>query len=493
MNLSDYNSICLACDRLLLASDATFERTALSWLHVIRPHPVFLERYEKIFSSDVASNSKIRFRSMAFSLRHSAVNLLKDGRHWFDVDKPAVKSDILFLSHLIDHKPPINQSDFFYGNLPDELLKLGISSTIALLNHTRKKPEYFANCWRESKISRLILSSVLPRKHELQLLWLSRIESKRLFDHGMSQTDLLDRYVSICASLEAASGGSLAALRLADQVAALVLRIQPRSIIVTHEGHAWERIAFASARTVSPNIRCIGYQHSTLFNFQHSIQRPLAAQYNPDVILTSGRHAKLRFIENPQLDDTRVDILGSPRALLHSSTNLPASYNKIRNVCLVLPEGIYSECILLLEYALECSRLMPNFIFIYRLHPNMCFDSLIRHNPLARKLPDNVLISTLDLNQDFARSGFALYRGSTAIIKASSFGVLPIYLYRKNEIMIDPLYELEGLRPQVEKPEDFVQLTHQKVYSSNLDRISLYCDEVYSPINPVVLASCLYS
>ena len=42
MSAGQYLALCEACDRVLLAPDATIERVAVPWLHVIREHPVFL-------------------------------------------------------------------------------------------------------------------------------------------------------------------------------------------------------------------------------------------------------------------------------------------------------------------------------------------------------------------------------------------------------------------------------------------------------------------
>ena len=43
----------------------------------------------------------------------------------------------------------------------------------------------------------------------------------------------------------------------------------------------------------------------------------------------------------------------------------------------------------------------------------------------------------------FKRCEFAIYRGSSAIIQAGAAGLFPIYLKQKNEISIDPLYQIK--------------------------------------------------
>ena len=59
MREDEYRALCVECDRVLRAPDATMERIAIPLLHVMREHPMFLERYEAVVgrrgtSADVA-------------------------------------------------------------------------------------------------------------------------------------------------------------------------------------------------------------------------------------------------------------------------------------------------------------------------------------------------------------------------------------------------------------------------------------------------------
>ena len=49
MNERQYLELCQLTDQILMAPDATSARTAIPLLHVIREHPAFLEKYEKLF------------------------------------------------------------------------------------------------------------------------------------------------------------------------------------------------------------------------------------------------------------------------------------------------------------------------------------------------------------------------------------------------------------------------------------------------------------
>ena len=47
-NETIFRSLCVACDRVLLAADSTIERVSIPWLHIVREHPVLLRNYTEI-------------------------------------------------------------------------------------------------------------------------------------------------------------------------------------------------------------------------------------------------------------------------------------------------------------------------------------------------------------------------------------------------------------------------------------------------------------
>ena len=85
-------------------------------------------------------------------------------------------------------------------------------------------------------------------------------------------------------------------MRTAAQVRTIIEHTKPKLLLITHEGHAWERLVFHSARQVNKNIHCIGYTHAPIFERQHAVKRPLGNEYNPDHILTSGPIQKRQLI-----------------------------------------------------------------------------------------------------------------------------------------------------------------------------------------------------
>lgn len=495
MNEGRYNAICKACDQLLTSSDSSNERVAIPWLHMIRPHPLFLENYQGLFASHAPAIGERFIRNAAAALYRIARAVISGGPLWWSVGELQQKCDVLIISHIVNDSCPRTEGDFYYSPAPSELMKHGLRVTIGLINHTEVASSVLAKKWRKAKIPRVVFTTSLGVSTELTLFRRGLAEARRLKSFANKQTDQLSRRVSLRASAEAISGGALFSLRLGQQIRALVVRLQPQAIIVTYEGHSWERIAFAAARAVSPQIRCIGYQHAALFNLQHALQTRLAEGYNPDVVLTAGCIAKTQLQKNPQLRDVRIEALGSNRSFERKPARRWKASHGDALTCLVLPEGLVSECNLLFGFALHCARRMPNVRFIWRLHPSLTFEELIRKNPNLHALPTNVTVSTLHtLPEDISRSHWALYRSSTAIVQATVAGILPIYLHQNGEMQIDTLYQIADLRPQVIEVDDFCALVtnaDDEDFDARAEQVQDFCERLFTPLDIEVLVSCL--
>ena len=493
MNEEQYNALCEACDELLQASDATPERVAIPWLHVIRPHPIFLGGYADIFAKHTASGGMRRIRNIASALRRLGKALVSSQQPWSEVGKLPAQCDLLIVSHLLNESFSEREGDFYYGKAASELEAKGLSATIALINYTKQTPATLAGRWRQAKIPRAILASQLEIAKEWSLYRRAFVEARRLKNIAAdAQLGDLDGRVATRAALEATSGGTVSALRIGEQIKMLVARLQPRAMLVTYEGHSWERVAFAAARSVLPQIRCIGYQHAALFNLQHAIQRKLADRFNPNIIFTAGHVACTTIKKKPALKNIVIETLGSIRCAPRKVRFKQQITNNRKFTCLVLPEGDANECNLLFGFSLKCARLMPGTEFIWRLHPSMNYAALMQQNQALRDLPSNITLSLSALAEDISRSDCALYRGSTAIVQAVMSGLHPIYLSQCEEIPIDPLYEIDKLIRKAVIPEDFIHFASElEGAGADIEKIQEYCEQVFSPMNSDVLMKIL--
>lgn len=497
-----YHEICNACNELLMATDSTLERVAIPWLHIIREHPIVLARYKELFA-DAGILGEWRWRlklgllNKAVWLRQIFRAVKSSGMDQVEMDGAPDRVDLLFVSYLLKPSQFNDANDFYFASLPAELAQEGLSAAVAMINSTEKSAAYFHGQTAGGRVPRLILGESLSLKDEWNFHKRLRAESRRLALRARQARTPLERRVALRASLEALSNGAHHALRLENQIASLIQRIKPRALVVLHEGHAWERTAFAAARRVDHGVVCIGYQHSLIFRLQYAIRQQLPPQYMPDWIMASGDVGKCQLETASALRNVPIRVLGSIRApRLPNGDAAKSQIGKSRNgnqnfSCLVLPEGLPTECDLLFEFSIECAKLCPDLKFIWRLHPLVTFKSLAARNPKLRKLPGNIHRSEEPFEKDLASCKLALYRGTSAIVQALGAGLRPVYLRLPGEMTIDPLYQIPAWRIEIETPKEFQELVCANAAANEEEerRIAMnFCEQMFLPINRSALA-----
>ena len=504
INETQYLELCKACDQILQAQDSTPERMAISSLHIIREHPAFLPKYTAAF--EPAQGLQLFFQLTTRSVRNYVAYLVRLGKalisHETDLCELTFQSrtcDFVFVSHLVNHAHIGQPNDFYYGDVPNELARHGHSVAIVLINHTGAPINDFPEVWRSSSVNRIILNKSLNFFAEVLLRRRAARESQRLTAMRNSLRPLRIRWIAANSAIEAVAGSTIANMRIASQISKVTELLRPKVMVVTHEGHAFERVIFASAREAMPEVCCVAYQHSALFRLQHSIRRNLSAPYNPDYILASGLVSEAQLKNAPGLANIPISVLGSTRtpkstraSLLESKLNTFETPKLMRD-CLVVPEYEWSECDKLFEFSLECALVLPHINFIWRLHPIISFKTLLKRNRRLNNRPPNVELSDKSLEEDITRCRWALYRGTTAVVQAVMGGLTPIYLQIRDEMTIDPLYEIEKGKFVVQTPAEFVGVvgklsgttdnTHHQERADLVD----YCSKFYVPMDFRVL------
>jgi hypothetical protein len=114
---------------------------AIPWLHVIREHPIFLNDYEGIYNDRRGPNFYVFFKNIVVKfllnfrfIIESSLRVYK--KRTLDNTK-SLNSDFLFISHLINDSQLGENNDFYFSNLPQDLYSRGLTSQIALINHTQ--------------------------------------------------------------------------------------------------------------------------------------------------------------------------------------------------------------------------------------------------------------------------------------------------------------------------------------------------------------------
>ncbi len=476
MTEDQYKTLCECCDNVLVASDSTFERMAITWLHVIREHPVFLRQYDDVFLSAAPLAIKIldNWRYALLDIARSVISTWKffrqSRKNWCGFLPLGAPVDFVFVSHLLNSSQLSGDDDFYFGNVPLELIRHGKSVIIVLINHT-DMPIVDLECrLATSTIPRIVISRLLSPREEFRI-WRSTFKERvKLKNAAISEIPGLRRTILGKASIQATSPSTRASLRIAKLVGEVISHCQAQRVVTTYEGHSWERLVYATARESSPGISCIGYQHAAFFRLQHAAKRSLGSKFDPDQILCAGPVSLRQLRDGRKLLRVSFGILGSARSI----NVMPV---KTSAVCLVLPEGYQCECLKLFSFSMLCAKACPSVKFVWRLHPIMSIREIMdRLQKLGHELPQNIEISTKNFSEDIARSRWALYRGSTAIISAASNKVIPIYLNQEDELSVDPLYEIESHRPSVNKVTQFVSSLS---WSKWTDESENYCKKYY--------------
>jgi hypothetical protein len=478
-----YFDLCSLTDQLINGEDTAIERVAISMAHVIRPHPSFLNRYNFFLKTYKNFLSTLILLKKTFFLIKCTYQLFKSiavRKNKYEFDK---KISHLFVSHFINLTHLGDEKDFYFGDTPLNLKKNGHDVGIILINHTQLKPKFIEDGWSKSQISRIALSDKLSFREELEIIVKSLIEFLNLKRIEKKTTDVEFKKIINKASEDVLTFDTFKNIRIGIQIRNIVKAYYPDKIICTYEGYAWERIIFSQAKKVKPKIKCIGYQHAALFKDQHAIFRPLGEIFNPDLILTSGRISLEIFKEKSKYPNTDIKLFGS-----HKYSNIK-EINKINldntNTCLVLPEGVESECILLFSFTLEFAKNNPQFTFIWRVHPILNISQIIKNNSIFNNLPRNIIISDNALELDFKKSYWAIYRGTTSIIEAIYQGLIPLY-YDVGNFNIDPLYKINSSKLYIKNQDQIHSMfnsINSTIIENELTNLRNNINYIYSPID----------
>ena len=485
MKLEQYDKLCRVCDDILMSQHSTIATKSIPWLHVLNAHPTTQEKYVNIWDKTKKNTHVSVLRSIVRFLKNiiSGYSSPKFSSSHCEIKK----TDVLIFSHLINENQLGKDIDFYFGDRTSDLKLDGVASQIVLINHLGIPGANLAKFWNNNSTPRIFLANKLNVKEELMILFRLVKESYRLFKCSYNVRDSWIKRIYNTAAKAAISFESVNALRFSYQVDNLIRKLEPTSILTTMEGHAFERLAFYSARQVNPDIKCFGYHHTILFPHQHSIKRPLGSDYDPDIILTAGN--KTLNTLHQAYQEKQVDFLNIG---IHRSS-CPETIYEVKKPesawnCLVLPDGNISECLDLCCFAYYAAINIPKVKFVIRLHPLNSIAMLISKNKIFEQLPNNLAFSNNDdMQDDFRFSKWALYRGSGASIHSVMAGCRPIYVSSLESISIDPLFKVTSGRGTVLDVDGLKNIIFKDMLLKNddffkdLEEVFDYCKQYFMP------------
>ena len=495
MNEYQYNKICNVSDKLLLSRDSSVNRISIPFLHIVSEHPEDLKDYKPLFKKSKSSkiiritvNLKNKLQYLKSFLKLFFCFFHK--QDYWKINFKNIKNpiNIILISHFINIKQTQENDDLYFDNIPKIMNQNNKKCILILINHTKIKPQVIVKNWKKNGTPILILSKSLNFSNELQIIYRCISEISRLKKLGKISFKNFDKEFINLTTNKILNETTMLSLRLNLQLKKIVKEYQPKTIVTTFEGNAWERVAFYSARTAIPSIKCIGYQHSRIFKLQHSFKRKLRPIYNPDYIITAGFTGQkiLKKLYNKK----NIICVGSHRLKQFNSKKLSKKLINKKSVlrCCVLPEGYITEAFKLFNFSLKCAIMYPEIEFVWRLHPHIEFKDIFNKYNIFKKLPKNIIISNKSFDYDLKRCDWTLYRGTTAVIQSVLYGLRPIYFKINGELPIDTLFEIKKWKVEVIKPEEISKIiNHKQLQNKKLNSYKKsaqnYCKSYFKNFN----------
>ena len=472
---NQYQNIKKKCDKVL-GFNPNIYLISNNSLNIIKAHPYHLRNYEFSILQNCIK-LLINFIKFSFEIIISIKNLLKIKRY------EEKTTDCLLICNLINIDS-IKEKDYIYEDI-EKILKKKFRVHKLFINQTSINSKKILGFIPDKKKSSIIGFDSPDLKFNL----LSIINLLYYFGIYIIKSILyLDKtYLNIAFGFMDFS--SKKNLNLMKNFSNLLNVIKYKNLIIPYEGYSWERLILMQSYQKNSNILRFGYNFSAFVKNQHSLLRRLKKDYEPDIIFTTGDYSKKKF------KDFKIPIksLGSSRYCKSKKKTV----SKMKNInCIVVPEGIMTECLTLFTFSIKAALIYPHINFIWRLHPSMSFKDVIKNLKVSsvKQLPKNIIISNLKFFEDLSRSDIALYRGSTSIISAVQYGVFPVYYNNKENLDIDPIYEMKNWKLVVNDLKDFKKFEKKEylnkmLKSKNKIRAQKFMKNYFQILKPKILVS----
>ncbi len=382
------------------------------------------------------------------SLKGLIGTLIKSFQYWPKAIKKAKlgnKVNFVIISHLLETADLGNKQDFYFGNLAEELDKEGIETFTILINHCGIVQQDLEQSQKQKTI-------ILPRYYqpleEIKIIF-QLVVATFLMPYTKYENNF---WLKSC--LAQFNSQSIGNYRIGLMISNLLLQLRPQAVLFTFEGHGWEKVMMSKSRKMQNPPLFWGYQHAMLFPGKKAINFKVGKNVDPVHIFTTGEITLKKLKNESEFD--HFSILGSVK---NSNSKISVNFTPGSRVCLFAPEGVIDEVLLMAKFALRTARLMPEQLFVVRLHPVLSRTEIEKKLQNFGKIPQNFQISDYELADDLDRSNWICYRGSTVVIQAIRKGLRPVFLNLSENINHnDPLLENLKFRQVIEREEMLIKL-----------------------------------
>ena len=435
ITIKKFNTIKKNCDSIIKNTQNHF-LIANNSINIIKGHPYHIKLFEFSFLKYL-NFFFLYFFKLTFHLLISLKCIFRK-----KIAKPE-KFETLLVSNLINIKD-LKKNDYIFGDLEKIFKKKKINFYKVIINHTK-----YSNIYLEKLIKNKKNISIVNFKNNyflfnLQIIFTLIFFFAYFFIKGII---FFNKYYLLIA-LEFLNPDTKNNLNILKNFREETRRFSYNKIILPYEGYSWERLILMNCFNKGIKKR-ICYNFSAISKYQHSLFRKLNKKFEPDIIFTVGNYSKKILTKKLKIP---AYVLGSVRKFSKVTSNLKKS-KKIN--FLIMPEGIIEECKKLFIFSIKYAKKNPSINFIWRLHPSLKFNSLLKKINLEKNLiPKNIILSKANFFKDISISNYCIYRGSTSVITAIQNGVYPLYYNAGEQLNIDPTFDLKIWKTEINNIKD---------------------------------------
>ena len=416
------------------------------FLYPIKPADKILKDLEYLEKESKSNHLKLTLKFYVYFLKafydllkpnfNRKENILRNQKRFYKKDY-----DVIFVSHLTNKKRLEQDFDTYYGNVINKLSKKKII-LLLLIPHciiSEKEINKFILKSRNYDIS-IFNKELISIKTKIKKIFEILKERKKFLKLANINTGINKKLLIMTGNYFLSPGNQLYLMSYL-QLKEIFKNVRAKNLVTTFEGLAWESLFYYAAHKSEQKIKCIGFQHTLLFKYQHSITRSINAIYDPDLILCAGEISAKTLKQKIKNKNLPIKVLGSPEEDKNNFQIDKKKKKKKKNIILFLPSGDLEESKYMTIFAIRIAKKYPQFSIIIRYHPIMI-------NKFKNELEDNISninISLNSLEDDCKLAKWAIYSSSTAIFKAIKLECDPIRLICNLPTdLCDPLWQIKS-------------------------------------------------
>ncbi len=421
---------------------------------------------------------KIKLRSKFYiSLVITLTNIFKNNNDKIIIDNKngiyKKSYDVIFITHLVNNEQFKSSTDHYFGDLINYSTKKNISVLLIFIPHIKlNKTDFIKYLSKEKKYDSFVLDVSLIESKKKYKAIISLLKERQKYLNLSKTFKGYNSNLALYTAESFLSKNNFLNLIYGLQIGDIVKNTNSNNIVTTYEGHSWERLFYCLSRENNSSINCIGFQHTIIFKYQHSLTRVLKKEWNPNYILSSGEFTT-DYLKHKISKQISIKTLGSPKSKSERIKNI-----NINNRILFIPSGEEKETDFFSKFAFKFAKEYPEYEILIRFHP------IINRDKFVKKFSkiNNFKISKSNIELDSSESRYVIYSTSTAVFESIKLGCIPIRLnWNSINDLSDPLWQLQS--NLVEKVDSKYELYKTICKDKYIDENEIALNEKFMKLN----------